>query len=194
MTVSAVSICSNALLRLGDKPIASFTESDVRATRCANLWPDVRDDILRAKPWTCARKRVLLAPLADSTPAFGYAYAFQKPADWLRTIQVGYNGEVTDFADESGQILANVTALPLIYTWRNENPALWDAALVNVMTAAMCAQLAYPVTQSASVESNKLAILEQALRRAGALSGQDDGPDSLGDFDLIASRFAGRAR
>jgi hypothetical protein len=191
MPVTEVSICSNALIRLGDKPIASFTESDVRATRCANLWPDVRDDILRAKPWTCAKKRVLLAPLTEG-PAFGYTKAFQKPSDWLRTIQVGYDGDGTTFADESGQILADLDVLPLTYIWRNENPATWDAALVNVMTIAMAAQLAYAVTQSASVQANQMQLLEQALRRAGALSGQDDGPDELGDYDLIASRFSGR--
>jgi hypothetical protein len=63
-----VSICSNALLRLGAAPINSFEEADelgsnIQQVRLAgNLWPTVRKAILRAHPWNCATTRVLLSP------------------------------------------------------------------------------------------------------------------------------------
>src|SRR3546814_9999800 len=67
-----VSICSNALLRLGADPINSFDEADnfgsniERARLCANLWPNVRRQVIRSHPWNCATKRVVLSPDARS--------------------------------------------------------------------------------------------------------------------------------
>lgn len=191
MTITPASICSNALLMLGDKPIASFTERTDRAETAANLWPDIRDEILRAKLWTCCRKRVLLPPLSN-VPAWGYTAAFRKPSDWLRTVQAGYDGEALEYRDEGGHILANVTALPLIYTWRSEDPAVWDALLVRVMTLAMAAAMAYAVTKSATVETTRLGALKEALQRAGAISGQDDGPEDFGGVDLLSARYGYR--
>src|SRR3546814_17689916 len=88
-----VSICSNALLRLGADPINSFDEADnfgsniERARLCANLWPNVRRQVIRSHPWNCATKRVVLSPDA-AAPAFGYANRFQMPGEWLRTLAV----------------------------------------------------------------------------------------------------------
>jgi hypothetical protein len=187
-----VSICSNALLMLGDKAISSFTENSARASLAANLWPDVRDDILRAKPWTCARKRALLA--RDLTaPAFGFQYRFLKPSDWLRTIQVGEDYDDVAFADEDGYILADVDPLPIKYTYQLTNPAKYDAMLVRVMTLAMAAQMAYAITKSAAAEANRFNQLADALRRAAAVSGQDDGPEDVGAFDLLRARFSARS-
>src|SRR3546814_17640703 len=70
-----VSICSNALLRLGSDPINSFDEADnfgsniERARLCANLWPNVRRQFLRTHPWTCATKRLVLPPAAAARSA-----------------------------------------------------------------------------------------------------------------------------
>ena len=49
--ISAVSICSNALLLLGDKPIDSFDINNDRTRLVANLYTSKRDKVLRAHPW-----------------------------------------------------------------------------------------------------------------------------------------------
>jgi hypothetical protein len=188
-----VSICSNALLMLGDKPIASFDDVADRARIAANLWPDIRDDVLRSKIWLCAKKRVQLAPDATA-PVFGYGSRFLKPADWLRTVQVGIDYSNTPYADEDGYILCDTNPLPLVYVYRNTNPAKWDSMLVRVMTLACAAQFAYPITRSPSVEKNRFDQLADAWRRAGAVSSQDDGPEDIGAFDLVSARFISRSQ
>ena len=60
---SPVSICSNALILLGDKPIASFTDGSKAAQVAANLYPDAKRDFLRGHPWNAAIKRATLAPM-----------------------------------------------------------------------------------------------------------------------------------
>jgi hypothetical protein len=187
-----VSICSNALLMLGDDSIADFNEGTRRATLAANLWPDVRDDILRARPWTCARKIDLLAP-DPTAPAFGYSKRFLKPSDWLRTLQIGEDYQDVPWRDYDGYIHCDTNPLPIIYTYRNTNPAKYDSMLVRVLTLAMAAQLAYPITKSTTVETNRFNQFGDALRRAAAISGQDDGPEEAGAFDLLTARFRGRS-
>lgn len=87
---TGVSICSNALLMLGAQTINDFADqlNLDRAKLCANLYPTVRDDMLRSHPWNCAIKRAVLAPDAVA-PAFGYTYSFELPADFLRVLEVG---------------------------------------------------------------------------------------------------------
>lgn len=190
---SSVSICSNALLRLGDSPISAFTDPSKRATACANLYPEMRDAILRSHPWNCATKRIVLAPLTDA-PAFDYLYQFQLPDDWLRTIQLGQLGCPLKYTIEGQRILANVNALQFVYIFRNVVEQSWDSTLVDVVTAAMTAVLAYPITQSASMQQAMQGQFMQTLKQAKAVNGQDDDEETLGDFPLIAGRMSSYTR
>jgi hypothetical protein len=186
-----VSMCSNALLMLGAQPINDFNENNDRARLASNLYPNVRDWILRRHPWNCAVKRVALAPDATA-PVFDYSYAFSIPDDWLKTLQVGYYGDEVDHRHEGRKILSNDNPLYLRYIFRNDVPATWDTSLVFVVTLAMCALMAYSITKSASLEDTKTKLFMNELRNAGALDGQDDPAETLGDFRLLSSRGVSR--
>lgn len=186
MPATAVSICSNALLDLGAQTINALDEASERARLCSNLYETVRDDMLRAHPWNCAIKRVQLAPDAGA-PEFGYSHRFTLPGDWLRTLSVE---NVTDYAIEGRCILCNAAALNLRYVFRNANESTWDAALVRVMTLAMAARMAYAITQSTSKQQLCMQELEFELRKARAIDGQEEPPETLGDFPLLQSRYS----
>lgn len=195
MAVTEVTICSNALLMLGDAPISSFDEGGSptnikRSQLCGNLWPIVRDSVLRSKTWNSCKKRVLLPPLT-AKPPFGFTAQFQKPGDWLRTISVGNEGESWPYRDEDGRILCSTSALPLLYVFRNESPTSYDAMLIDVMTQTMAVRLAYPITKSAALVKEMRDQLRETMIRAGAVDGQDDGPEDLGSFDLLQARMGG---
>ncbi|MCE1001834.1 hypothetical protein [Pseudomonas sp. NMI1173_11] len=187
---TGVSICSNALLMLGAQTINDFQDqlNLDRAKLCANLYPSQRDSILRAHPWNCCIKRQVLAPLA-ATPAFGYSTAFELPADCLRVLEVGTGGLQIDYLVEGRTIQADTMVLELRYVFRNENESTWDSHLIDLMTAAMAAVLAYPVTQSTSERDSREAKLTQLFRQAKAADGQEDPPQTLGNEHLLASRF-----
>lgn len=186
---TSVSICSNALLMLGAQTINSLDEDNDRARLASNLYPQVRDDMLRAHHWNCAVKRVVLSPLADA-PAFDYTYQFQLPSDWLRTLQVGQYGYEVEYRTEANRMLCDESVLYLRYIFRNENEATWDPTLVQVMTRAMAAAMAYGITQSAAKEEVEYRKLEMALKQAKSIDGQDDPPETLGDFRLLTSRYS----
>lgn len=184
-----VSICAQALLMLGKEPIADFNEGSDRAKYCANLYPALRDQLLRKHFWNCAIKRVLLSPLS-TPPAFGFTAQFQLPADFLRVCEVGMPGRtVVDFQIENRTILANAQSLQLRYVWRADE-AQWDGSLVHVATVMMAALLAYPVTQSTSLRDSMQQDAVRALREAKSIDAQENPSETMGDqFPLLAGRF-----
>jgi hypothetical protein len=185
-TATDVSICSNALLLLGQSSINTLAESPI----AQNLWPSVRETVQRSHPWNCCIRRRILAP--DVTPPeFDWSYRFPLPEDWLRTLQVGETGREIDYQSEGSFLLANDPALYLRYVAANEDVASWDTLLVNAATYGMAAALAYPVTSSASLANVMEQKLQQALREARTVDGQDDPPQTMGDFPLLAARFRG---
>lgn len=190
MSATSVSICSNALLMLGAKTISSLDEDTDRAQLASNLYEQMRDQVLRSHPWNCATRRVVLAP-DTAAPAFDYDAQFTVPADCLRVLQVGEEGYEVDYKVESGKILAGGTSLALKYIWKNTTESTWDAMLVHAMTLQMAAAMAYPITMSTSKEQLQAQKLELFMKQCRAVDGQDDPPQTLGDFPLLQSRFGG---
>lgn len=188
---SDVSICSNALLMLGAQTINSLDDSSDRARQCANLYPMVRDYVLSSHPWHACTKRVTLNPDTD-TPAFDWSMQYTLPADFLHILQVGEDGAENDYQLESGKLLCDTTPLYLRYIWRNEVVSTYTPLLVSAITMAMRQVLAYPITQSASLEQLVDQAIEPILRRARAIDSQDQPPQTLGDFRLLNSRFSPR--
>lgn len=186
--ISAVSICSNALLLLGDKPIGSFSVDDDRTRLVANLYPSKRDRVLRAHPWNCATKRVILSPDTVS-PVFGWKYQFQLPDDWLRTIAVGIDGAEDDYAIEGRKVLMNSNTCRLRYIFRNDVEATWDALLIDAMTQVMVAALTYAITKSTTKQASEEEIVKRVLKESRSADGQEVPSETLGDFPLLANRL-----
>ena len=186
--ISAVSICSNALLLLGDNPIDSFDVDNARTRLVANLYTSKRDKVLRLHPWNCATKRVILSPDV-SAPAFGWAYQFLMPDDWLRTLSVGDETSQDDYVIEGRKILMDSNICNLRYIFRNEVEATWDALLIDAMTQVMVAALTYPITKSTTKQATEEEIVKMVMKTARAVDGQEVTPETLGDFPLLASRL-----
>jgi hypothetical protein len=184
---SDVSICNAALVLLGDKVIASLDETTPRAILCNSLYEQAKADILRMHPWNCLVTRAELAPTTDEAPG-GWGYVFNLPGDWLRTLSVGEDDDQPDeYVMEGRKVYADVDTLYLRYL-ADKAEALWDAHLVDVLTKRMTADLAYPITKSASVVELREQKLAQALKQAKAVDGQENPPESWGDSTFIAVR------
>lgn len=185
---SAVSICSNALLLLGDKPISDFAENNDRTRIVSNIYNMKRDKVLRLNDWKCATKREILSP--DSTaPGFEWRYRYALPADWLRTLSVGPSRQDQDPYEQEGRfILMNAATCYLRYIYRNEDEATWDPLLVDAMTQVMLAALTYPITKSTTKQQTEEEIVRDVLRTARSVDAVDNPPESLGDFPMLANR------
>lgn len=186
MTVS-VSICSNALLMNGAKAINSFVDDNDRARLVSNLWPQIRDWLLRSHNWNCAVARVQLAPDVK-VPEFDWPFQYTIPNDWLRTLQVGELGGPVEYAHEGRKILCRENPLNLVYVFRQDEGS-WDTALQFLATLAMAAITAYPLTQSASFAQGQFVLFRDEMKKVKAIDGQDIPPETLGDFRYFNSRF-----
>lgn len=194
---TAVSICSVALIELGDNPINSFDESGSpggldRARIAQNLWPSTRDMLLRSHPWNCAMARVALSP-DTAAPAFttDFTYKYTLPGDpyWLRNHQInGASAEEVDYVVEGRNLLCNLSSLKLRYVYRNTDVGSWDPMLVYCAELAMAMRMAFAITQSDQRETQLSQRLFEALKQARAVDGQDDSPATFGSFEILNAR------
>lgn len=185
-----VSICSAALVLLGDEPIASLTEGTDRARAASNLYTSERAAFLRAHPWNRAIKRVNLAP--DTMAAVFDSYArFALPPDCLRVLSVGTESDLPGgYRVEGRFVLYSGTVAALRYL-SDISEAEWDASMVNAMELRMASKLAYSITGSAALAQSLADQAAQAFKAAKVHDGQEDPPETLGDFELLESRSSG---
>lgn len=54
MALSAIALCSRALLKIGAATIASFDEGTAEAEVANNLYAPIRDNLLKTHPWSFA--------------------------------------------------------------------------------------------------------------------------------------------
>lgn len=187
MATSDVQVCSNALLMLGAQTINSFDDESDRATLVANLWPNMRDAVLRSHPWNCAKKRKLLAPDA-AAPDFEFAYQFSLPSDCMRVLSVGEEGETIRYKIEGRKLLTDEAQCKLGYVFRNEDVTTWDALLVSSAEAFVAMTCAYPITKSAAQQQNMLALWQAKLREARTVDGLEEPTDDVGDKPFLNVR------
>jgi len=185
---SEVQICSNALLLLGQNPISSFDDAGDSALLASNLWPTVRDAVLRSHPWNCAMKRVILSPDV-AKPAFDWPYAFSLPGDYLRVWTVGRRDDnPPEYEVEGGKILLNDAICYLRYIFQQTDITKYDAMLILALHSGMAAIFAYPITKSQTEQDAMLKLHISHLKLARTLDGQEGTGENSGVAELILAR------
>lgn len=80
-----IKICSNALQVLGADPINSFEDETREAQVCSSIYPLIKRNTLQKHYWRFSIRQEQLGQLS-ATPLYGYAKAYQLPADYLRFV------------------------------------------------------------------------------------------------------------
>ena len=172
-----VSICSNALRRLGDDPITSLTDDTERARLCNAFYVPARDAVLRSHPWNFAITRATLAQLS-TTPAYEYAYQYSLPTDpyCLRVLGMEYEDyifKIENSATEGRVLLTDESTAKIIYVGKITDTAKFDSMFIDVLTAKLAAELTYPVTGSVSLQTQMEKIYSAKLSEARSVDGQE---------------------
>lgn len=145
MTVSQVSVCNSALVKVGADRISSIDQDCKRAILLKAIYDTTRDAVLRAHPWKFATKRVSLVP-NSSVPAWGYSYQYDEPNDYLGIVET--HPDDIHFVTENGQILTNEPNLNIKYIFRQTDESSWDACFAEAMAWRLATDIAYALTQS----------------------------------------------
>ena len=183
-----VSICSNALRKLGDDPITSLTEDTERARLCNAFYETARDSLLRSHPWNFAITRATLAQLS-TTPAYGFAYQYALPTDpyCLRVLEMEYQDyifKIENLATVGRVLLSDESTAKILYVGRITDTTLFDSLFVDTLTAHLSAKLAYPITNSTTLQAQMQQLYQAKLSEARSVDGQEGFID-----DLVSDTF-----
>jgi hypothetical protein len=186
MTITNTSICNEALNLCGAKSINNLEDGTDNARRCAALYDSTRKALLRMHPWSCAKKRVVLAP-TTTHPTFGYKNAFPLPKDFLRV----YDPNTQCFEIENRHILSNQDSIQLVYIYDNDNEETWDSLLVEAMALYLCSKIAKPITGSQAESDSAYQKLMNLLKQARAINGQERPAQDffVGEANLVEVRY-----
>lgn len=189
MSVSQVSICNSALIKVGAERISAITEDNKRAKILAAVWDQTRDSILRAHKWNFATKRVTLAPTSD-TPEWGYDYEYDLPNDLLRLLEP--DPDTIEFVVEGRKILTDEDSLDVLYIYRHEDESDWDACFAEAMAWGLAAEIAYNLTQSSTLSQLCDQKYQKVIAEARWADSTEGSGLSLEADDWTESRKSGR--
>lgn len=199
---SQVEICNQALTKLGAARITSLLDPTKQAQALNAIWEVKRDAELTAAPWSFAIRRALL-PASSTAPAFGWAYAYPLPADFLRLVQVGdsfvwydsgngeqYGGPL--FEVEGGAVLSNeASPLSIRYVSRVTNAGLYPALFVEALACRLAAETCEALTQNASKRQAAWQERQQALREALRANAIERPPQQVPPSGWVRSMLEG---
>ena len=191
MSLSALALCSRALLKIGAQPVASMEEGTAESEVAANLYPHIRDALLSAYPWSFATGQETLPRLA-ARPIADFANAFQLPPGFLRALSAGQpdSGRGLTYRILEDRLHTNADRVVLSYVFRPDEsafPAFFAAALVARLAAEFC----LPLTENASRAEVLYRLSDQEMRIARQADSQQATPRAIEDFPLVAARLGG---
>ncbi|WP_029009196.1 hypothetical protein [Azospirillum halopraeferens] len=189
MSLTAIGLCSRALIKIGATPITAFEEGTAEAEVAGALYAPTRDALLSAHPWSFATVQATL-PRLDGAPAADYTHAFQLPADFLRALSAGAGrGRGLEYRIHGRTLQADAGAVVLTYVRRpaeEDFPPFFDQALIARLAAEFC----IPVTENTSRADTLHRLAEAEFRRARLTDAQQDSQERLEGFTLVEARTA----
>jgi hypothetical protein len=199
---TALTVCSDALLLLGARPISSFNEGTDEANLCDRLYPNVKKSTLQAYPWSFSFKKVQLARTIN-TPVNEYKYEYQLPSDRLGTIRRAFTstsvgaGTFNAWTVQGDKLLTNEETIVVDYQFLPEESAM-PAYFVQLLNYMMAWHLADPVTDQISKTQywQQIAVGSPGennrggyFRTAMVIDGQGNVTQAFEDYSLINVRF-----
>ena len=167
---SVVNICNSALNLIGASTISALTEDTKNARLCNQRYEPVRNRVFRGHNWNCLIKRVQLA--ANSTnPVIEYAKSYALPSDCLRVLKI-HNGTTDsiasdlDYKIEGKNIVTDETTVYLVYIALDTDPNNYDVYLREAISHQLAADLAYAITNNATLAKNYQVTADERLREA----------------------------
>lgn len=148
---TGISICSDALLMLGAKAIASFNDGTDESSVCDRLYPDIRDSALVMYPWTFNTKKTQIARLVNA-PNSVWQYQYALPGDKLANPRAVYDSAQPgapvrkDWEIQGNNLLTNMTAIYIDYQYSVPEFAM-PQYFVQLLKYMMAWHLAMPITE-----------------------------------------------
>ena len=190
---SIVNICNSSLNLLGASTISALTEDTKNARLCNQRYEPVRNRVFRSHNWNCLIKRVQLA--ANSTdPVVEYAKSYALPSDCLRVLKI-HNGTTDsiasnlDYKIEGRNLVTDQTTVYLVYIALDTDPNNYDSYLREAISHQLAADLAYSITNNATLANNYMARADERLREARFIDATENSIDTVEANEFTDARL-----
>jgi hypothetical protein len=183
--MSLIGIYNTALVPLGVDRILDPDEETEQARKCNEVFPYIRDDELSGHPWNFATTKVQCA-LTTETVLYGYTYAYQKPSDCLRVIEI-YTDEDA-YQVVGNYIYTDVSPLQIEYIRQVTDTNEYSSAFKTLLSARLKYELCYALTGSRTMVESLYEVLKQERKRAKSIDAQEGTPKNIFSNRVIDAR------
>jgi hypothetical protein len=190
----AVSLCSNALLMLGAGTITSFDEGTDKANVCAALYPDMVATLIASYPWRFSLRKIRLAR-ETAVPVNEWQYQFTVPPDSLcirACFTSGTPGAVPirEYEIFENVICANAAELWAQYQFRPDE-SRFPVYFRQALQVSLAAVFAKPITEETEIAELWNGVAASLTATARRIDAQQQPPQKITQFPLVAARFSG---
>ena len=190
---SVVDICNSALNLLGASTISALTDDSKNARLCNQRYEPVRNRVFRSHAWNCLHKRVQLAQ-NSTAPVVEYSNAYALPSDCLRVLKV-HNGttdsiaSAIDYKLEGRNIVTDEGTIFLIYIALDTDPNNYDTYLQESISHQLAADLAYAVTNNATLADKYMVRADERLREARFIDATENSLGTIESSEFTDARL-----
>ena len=190
---SVVNMCNSALNLLGASTISALTDDTKNARLCNQRYEPVRNRVFRSHAWNCLHKRVQLAQ-NSTAPVVEYSHAYALPADCLRVLKV-HNGttdsikSAIDYKLEGRNIVTDEGTVFIIYIALDTDPNNYDTYLQESIAHQLAADLAYAVTNNATLADKYMTRADERLREARFIDATENSLGTIESSEFTDARL-----
>lgn len=170
MSASQLGIYNGALRACGERKLASLTENREPRRLCDDVWADgFIDYCLSQGMWKFAIRTIKLDYSPDTSPTFGHRYAFNVPADFLRTVGLAsdeyFTNPLLNYNEEQQFWFADLQTIYIRYVSNDPsyggNLASWTPLFTEWAQEHMAEEIAPKLTSA----MNRVDALKKSARR-----------------------------
>lgn len=198
-----LSLYNGALKILGEPRLASTSEEREPRRALDDVYADAVAYCLEAGQWWFASKQVEIDSTPADAPSFGFAYAFVKPSDWVRTMALSadeyFDCPLTRGMDAPEHWYADVD--PLYVRYVSDDAAfggdltLWPASFTRFVEYELAERICLQITNGKSDFENIVKLKTRAKRDALSKDAMNDvQPKFAPSGSFVQSRMGGRGR
>ena len=178
--LTKLDLYNKALKHLGERKLASLTEDQETRRYLDDEYDSALRYCGRQGFWNFALRAQKIDHSTETTPAFGYLFAFEKPADCLKVMNVSssesFSPTLRDFRDQTEFWLANIDPLYVLFASSNKtiDPALFPEDYAEYVGAYLGLQILPRITQKSADE---IQAFEKRVARFLAVARANDAVD-----------------
>ncbi len=175
---SQLGLYNAALLFLGERKLASLGEDREPRRALDEVWNGgFLNRVLEAGQWKFASRTIKLVPCAGITPAFGYKYPFEKPADYVRIMAISLDEHmalpVNQYQDEGNFWYLDYDVIYVTYISNaisvGGDLARWPPAFTQYVEVLLASRVARRLTGNEQLWKDAVALAARYLTAAESI-------------------------